>query len=74
MEVPREEVRDQDWLNKLKGKAYADGHRGAMAKSIWIGNTVLLKAEKSYKLSTNFHPSPFKVVQQTGTEMASGEC
>ena len=31
--------------------------------------TLLLKAEKSNKLSTNFHPSPFKLVQKTGTKV-----
>ena len=30
VEVPREEVRDHDWSNKLKGKDYADARRGAM--------------------------------------------
>ena len=30
---------------------------------------MLLKAEKSNKFSTNFRPSPFKVVQKTGTEV-----
>ena len=69
IEVLREEVRDRDWSNKLKGKAYADARRGATRKSIWIGDTVLLKAEKSNKLSANFRPSPFKVVQRTGTEV-----
>ena len=69
VEVPREEVRDHNWSNKLKGKAYADARRGATPKSIRIGDTVLLKAEKSNKLSTNFRPSPFKVVQKTGTEV-----
>ena len=69
VEVSREEVRDRDWSNKLKGKAYVDARRGATPKSIRIGDTVLLKAEKSNKLSTNFRPSPFKVVQKTGTEV-----
>ena len=40
-----------------------------MPKAIWIGDTVLLKAEKSNKLSANFRPSPFKEVQKTGTEV-----
>ena len=40
-----------------------------MPKSIRIGDTVLLKAEESNRLSTNFRPSPFKVVQKTGTEV-----
>ena len=69
VEVPREEVRDRDWSNKLKGKAYADARRGATSKFIRIGDTVLLKAEKSKEFSTNFRPSPFKVVQKTGTEV-----
>ena len=69
VEVPREDVRDHDWWNKLKGKAYADAHRGATPKSIRASDTVLLKAEKSNKLSTNFRPSPFKVVQKTETEV-----
>ena len=36
--------------------------KGATPKSIQIGNTVLLKEEKSSKLSTNFHPSETKTV------------
>ena len=40
-----------------------------MPKSIRIGDTVLLKVEKSNKLSINFRPNPFKVVQKTGTEV-----
>ncbi|CAH3142384.1 unnamed protein product, partial [Pocillopora meandrina] len=34
-----------------------------------VGNTVLLKAEKTNKLSTNFNPDPFKVVHKTGSEV-----
>ena len=30
---------------------------------------MLLKVEKSNKLSINFRPNPFKVVQKTGTEV-----
>ena len=67
--MPGEEVRERDWSSKLKGKAYADLKRGATPKSIRVGDTVLLKAEKTNKLSTNFNPAPFKVVQKTGTEV-----
>jgi len=69
VQVPREEVRDRDWSNKLKGKAYADARRGATPKSIRVGDAVLLKAEKSNKFSTNFRSSPFKVVEKTGSEV-----
>ena len=69
VQVPLEEVRDRDWSNKLKGKVYADSRRGATPKSICVGDTVLLKAEKSNKFSTNFRPDPFKVVEKTGSEV-----
>ena len=69
MDVSREETRDKDWSNKLKGKTYADDKRGAVPKSIRVGDAVRLKAEKSTKLSSNFHPSPFKIVQKTGSEI-----
>ena len=39
IEVLREEVQGQNWLNKLKGKAYADARRDATPKSIRIGDT-----------------------------------
>ena len=69
MEVPREHARARNWSNKLKSKAYVDARKGATPKSIRIGDTVLLKAEKFNKLSTNFRRSPFKVGQKTGTEV-----
>ena len=69
VQVPLEEVRDRDWSSKLKGKFYADSRRGATPKSIRVRDTVLLKAEKSNKLSTNFRPNPFKVVEKTGSEV-----
>ena len=65
VDVSREETRDKDWSSKT----YADDKRGAVPKSIRVGDAVLLKAEKSNKLSSNFHPSPFKVVQKTGSEV-----
>ena len=34
-----------------------------------VGDAVLLKAEKTNKLSSNFCPSPIKVVQKTGSEV-----
>ena len=48
----------------MKGKAYADARRGATPNPIRARDTVLLKAEKSNKLS-----SPFKVVGKTGSEV-----
>ena len=69
VDVSLEEVRDRDWSNKLKGKEYADFKRGAVSKSISVGDLVLLRAEKTNKLSSNFRPDPFKVIQKTGNEV-----
>lgn len=63
-EVSREETHYKHWSNKLKGKAYADDKRGAVPKSIRV-------AEESNKLSSNFHPRPFKVVQKTKNEVTA---
>ena len=52
------------------GKPYAHTQRGTTPEFIQIGDTVLLKVENSNKLSPNFRPSPFKVVQKPGTEVA----
>ncbi len=69
--MPRKEVRDRGWSNKLKGKAYADARRGATPKFVRIGDAVLLKGEKSSKLSPNFRLSPLKVVEKTGSEVTA---
>ena len=69
VDVSREATRDTDWSNKLKGKDYADEQRRAVLRSLRVGDAVLLKAEKTNKLSSNFCPSPFKVVQKTGSEV-----
>ena len=71
--VPGEEVLKRDWSSKLKGKAYANFKRRAIPKSIRVGDMVLLKAEKTNKLSTNFNPDPFKVVHKTGSEVTLRE-
>ena len=68
--VSREETRDKDWSSKLKEKAYTDDKRCAVPRSIRMGDTVLLRAEKSNKLSGNFYSSPsVKVAQKTGSEI-----
>ena len=43
--------------------------RDATSKSKLVGDTVLLKAEKTNKLSINFNPDPFKLVHKTGSEV-----
>ena len=68
--VPSKGVQERDLFSKLKGKAYADLKRGATLKSIRVGNTVLFKAEKTNKLSTNLKPDPFKVINKAGSEVS----
>ena len=41
VDVSREETRDKDWSNKLKGKTYADDKSGAVPKSIRVGDAVV---------------------------------
>ena len=69
VDLNREGVHERDWSSKLKGKAYADEMRGAVSKSIELGDEVLLRAEKSNKLSSNFCPSLFEVIQKTGVRL-----
>lgn len=69
VDVSREATRDTVWSNKLKGKDYADEQRRAVPRSLRVGDAVLLKAEKTNKLSSNFCSCPFKVVQKTGSEV-----
>ena len=69
VDVSREATRDTDWSNKLKGKDYADEQRRAVPKSLRVSDAVLLKAGKTNKLSSNLCPSPFKVVQKTGSKL-----
>ena len=45
--------------------------RGTFSKSIELGDEVLLRAEKSNKLSSNFCPSLLEVIQKTGERLLS---
>ena len=69
VDVSREATRGTDWSNKLKGNDYADEQRNVVPRSLRVGDAVLLKAEKTNKLSSNCCPSPFKIVQKTGSEV-----
>ena len=64
-----EEVRDNDWQKKLRGKVKADTDRNARESSIQIGDTVLLKADKTNKLTPNFDSIPRKVVEKDGRKV-----
>ncbi|KAK6178683.1 hypothetical protein SNE40_011209 [Patella caerulea] len=62
-------VRRRDQQMKEKGKMYADKSRTAKASDIKVGDKVLLKQEKSNKLSTNFNPRPYTVIQIDGNSI-----
>ena len=64
-----EEVRDNDWQKKLRGKVKADTDRNARESSIQIGDTVLLKADKTNKLTPNFDSIPRTVVEKDGRKV-----
>ena len=71
VDLNRQGVHERDWSSKLKGKAYAEEMRGALSKSLELGDEVLLRVEKSNKLSSNFCPSLFEVIQKTGERLLS---
>ncbi|KAJ8362198.1 hypothetical protein AAFF_G00390670 [Aldrovandia affinis] len=63
------EVRDRDAEQKGKSKIYADGRRGAKYSDVDIGDTVLVKQEKTDKLTTPFNTTPHKVVGKAGAKL-----
>lgn len=65
-----EGVRDRDRLEKEKGRVYADNQRKAKPSAIKVGDHVLAKRmKKDNKLSSDFAPEEFSVVQKKGTEV-----
>ena len=40
----KEEIRERDWSNKLKGKVHGDKKRSDVSKSINVGDEVLFRA------------------------------
>ncbi|KAJ8378529.1 hypothetical protein AAFF_G00239120 [Aldrovandia affinis] len=63
------EVRDRDAEQKGKSKIYADERRGAKYSDVDIGDTVLVKQEKTDKLTTPFNTTPHKVVGKAGSQV-----
>ena len=59
-------VRDRDSEQKGKAKLYADENRGAKYSEVALGDKVLLKQEKTDKLTANFNPIPHTVVAKFG--------
>ena len=52
-------MQDRDAEQKAKTKAYADDRRGAQYSELIVGDEVLVRQEKTNKLSTPFrYPTP----------------
>ncbi|XP_055523097.1 uncharacterized protein K02A2.6-like [Wyeomyia smithii] len=64
-----EDVRDQDKVQKEKGRVAADAKRRARPSEIDVGDRVLLKRmRKENKLSSRFAPKEFVVIRKTGAD------
>ena len=65
-----ESMRDKDWGQKLKQKAYADGNRGAVPSPIVPGDQVLLKnTRETGKLAPKFETKPCTVLTKEGHQV-----
>lgn len=67
--VQREDIADRDADKKFDGKVYADARAKARTPQIQRGDSVLLRARPTNKLSPSFDPSPFQVVAADGKEV-----
>ena len=62
--IADEQVRDRDWENKLKAKAYADENRQAVVQPLKTGDKVLVKQPRQDKMTTNFSPEPYEITNE----------
>jgi transposase InsO family protein len=68
--VPNDgEMRDRDWEKKVGAKIYADARRNARESDIAPGDTVLVRQRKLDKLTTNFRPDQYSVVEKKGNSV-----
>ena len=65
------ELHDRDAEQKAKTKDYADTQRRASHSNVEAGDEVLVKQDKTNKLSTAFNPNPFKVISKSGNSLES---
>ena len=59
-------LRESDARGKLRQKEYADSKRSAQYSDIGEGDQILLNKSRDNKLSPNFEPLPYKVVEKKG--------
>ena len=59
-------LRERDAQGKLRQKEYADSKRSAQYSDIAEGDRILLNKSRDNKLSPNFEPEPYIVVEKKG--------
>ena len=59
-------LRERDARGKLRQKEYANSKRSAQYSDIVEGDQILLNKSRDTKLSPNFEPVPYKVVEKKG--------
>ena len=59
-------LRDRNARAKLRQKEYADKCRSAQRSKVEEGDQVLLQKNRENKLTPNFEPEPYKVIQRNG--------
>ncbi len=64
-----EKVRDRDAYKKGQTKRYADERRNVRENDITQGEQVLLRQNKTNKLSTNFETTPYEVIEKKGNSV-----
>ena len=65
------ELHDRDAEQKAKTKDYADTQRRANHSNVEAGDEVLVKQDKTNKLSTALNPNPFKVISKRGNSLVT---
>lgn len=59
-------MRENDAWKKLKGKDYYDRKNRVKENNLGVGDKVLVRAEKKNKLSTEFNPESFEIMERKG--------
>ena len=59
-------LKERDARAKLRQKEYADKTRAAKFSDIQEGDQILLRQTRENKLSTNYEPDPYTVIQKDG--------
>ena len=60
-------IRKNDEEAKMQMKQYADDKSGARENNLEVGDYVLVKQNKTNKLSTPYNPNPMEVINKKGT-------